>query len=64
MKFIFTYLKKYIWMVIGIIVLKIAATFIELLIPYVLKHLIDDVAPMKNLTLILSGALLCSRWRS
>lgn len=52
MKFIFTYLKKYIWMVIGIIVLKIAATFIELLIPYVLKHLIDDVAPMKNLTLI------------
>lgn len=39
-------------MVIGIIVLKIAATFIELLIPYVLKHLIDDVAPMKNLTLI------------
>lgn len=52
MKFIFTYLKKYIWMVIGIILLKIAATFIELLIPYVLKHLIDDVAPMKNLTLI------------
>lgn len=36
-------------MVTGVILLKIAATFLELLLPYVLEHLIDDVAPTKNL---------------
>ena len=36
-------------MVAGVILLKIVATFLELFLPYVLEHLIDDVAPTKNL---------------
>ena len=60
LKLIFTYVKKYKWMVAGIILLKIAATFLELLLPYVLEHLIDDVAPAENLPQVFlwGGAML------
>ncbi len=48
MRFIFSYLKKY-RVVMGITVLiKLSAAIAELLLPYVLEHLVDDVAPMKN----------------
>ena len=36
-------------MVVFSITLKTFATFIELLLPYILKHLIDDVVPTRNL---------------
>ena len=49
MKFIFSYVKKYRWMVTGVILLKIAATFLELLLPYILEHLIDKIAPTKSM---------------
>lgn len=49
MKFTFTYLKKYTWMIVGVMTLKTIATIVELLLPYILAHLIDDVAPTKNL---------------
>lgn len=47
-------------MVVGVILLKIFATIVELLLPYVLEHLTDDVAPTKDLPLILlwGGAML------
>ncbi len=49
MRLIFRYLKKYRWWVVFSIALKTLATFIELLLPYILEHLIDDVVPTKNL---------------
>ena len=59
MKLIFTYVKKFKWMVTGIILLKIVATFLELLLPYVLKYLVDDVAPLKDLPqVLLWGAVM------
>lgn len=59
MKLIFRYLKKYRWFFIFSIVLKSAATFMELLLPYILKHLIDEVVPTKNLSQVfLWGAIM------
>ena len=52
MGLILRYLKKYRWAVVFSVTLKVAATFIELLLPYILKHLIDDVVPTKNLPLV------------
>lgn len=52
MKFIWTYLKKYQWAVLAVVVIKFAGTLIELLLPYVLEHLIDKVAPTKNWKLV------------
>lgn len=49
MKFIFGYVKKYKWLVVLCILLKTFACIFELLLPYILEHLIDDVAPTKNL---------------
>lgn len=53
MKFIFSYVKKYRWIVVLSITLKTIATFGELMIPYILTHLIEDVAPTQNLARIL-----------
>jgi len=49
---IFRYLKKYRRFIVFSVTLKTAATFIELLLPYILKHLIDDVVPTRNLPLV------------
>lgn len=53
MKLIFSYLKKYRWAVVLTMILKLAATFVELLLPYILEHLVDNVAPTKNIPLVL-----------
>lgn len=49
MKFIFSYLKQYRSAMALILVIKMGASLSELLIPYVLEHLIDNVAPEKDL---------------
>lgn len=39
--------------------IKLLGTIVELMIPYVLEHLIDEVAPQKNITLVfLWGAVM------
>lgn len=53
MKFIFSYLKKYWKMVAFVVTIKMSGTVGELLLPYVLEHLIDDVVPMQNGKLVL-----------
>lgn len=59
MKFIWSYMKKYSRLMTAIILIKFLGTFTELLLPYVLEHMIDRVAPQKNLPLILGwGALM------
>ena len=48
MKFIFSYLKKYRVMVITAMGIKLLGTISELMVPYVMEHLIDVVAPRKE----------------
>ena len=45
MKFIFSYLKAFRWRIAGGMGIKLSATLLELMIPYVLETLIDTVAP-------------------
>lgn len=59
MKFIFSYLKKYRKMVAAVMCIKLLGTLGELMLPYVLEHLIDDVVPQKNVRLVfLWGAVM------
>ena len=59
MRFIFSYLKKY-WKIVAIvIIIKFSATLGELMLPYVLEHMIDDVVPIKDMRQIfLWGAVM------
>ena len=50
MKFIFSYVKKDLRLVIFGMTIKLLGSFGELLLPYVLQHLIDDVVPTKDMT--------------
>lgn len=52
MKKIFSYLKPYIFrMVVGLII-KLTGTIAELLLPWILSYIIDDVIPLKSIKLI------------
>ena len=53
MKFLWKYLKKYRWMILGGMSIKLGATMLELLIPYVMEHLLDDVVPLKDIGQVL-----------
>lgn len=53
MKYIWKYMKKRRWMVCFVIAVKFAGTMVELLIPSVLEHLIDNVAPTKSVGMVL-----------
>ncbi len=59
MKMLFRYMKPYRASVALCISVKLLATIFELLLPYILEHIIDDVAPSNNLLhAILWGALM------
>ena len=59
MKFIFSYLKKYRFMIALGMFIKLSGTVGELLLPYVLEHLVDDVAPEQNVRLVFAwGAVM------
>lgn len=60
MKFIASYLKKYINVMLVGLLIKSSASLGELLIPYVLEHIIDDVVPAKEMNgvLLWSGVML------
>lgn len=49
MKLIIECIKKYKWLFIFGLILKLIASMLELLIPYVLEYIIDTVAPTENL---------------
>ena len=49
MKFIFSYLKKYLNLISVVMFVKFLGSFGELLLPYVLEHMIDEVVPTQNL---------------
>ena len=48
MKFILSYVKKYRFMVAVGMLVKLSAAVAELMLPYVLEHLVDDVADRKS----------------
>lgn len=59
MKFIASYLKKYVKIMIFGTIVKTAGSMAELLIPYVLEFMIDDVVPTKQVSLaLLWGAVM------
>ncbi len=59
MKFIFSYLKKYRIMVATVMTIKLIGTLGELLLPYVLEHMIDNVVPLKDVQqILLWGAVM------
>lgn len=49
MKFIFSYLKKYVNLMAVVMFVKCLGSFGELLLPYVLEHMIDEVVPTQNM---------------
>ncbi|MBR1708146.1 MAG: ABC transporter ATP-binding protein [Clostridia bacterium] len=53
MKFLWTYLKKYVLIILGGMCIKLIGTALELLIPYVMEHLIDNVVPQKDIKPVL-----------
>ena len=59
MKFLFGYLKKYRYIMAFGMAVKLSAAVAELMLPYVLEHLVDDVAPQQNAGLVLMwGAVM------
>ena len=59
MKMIFRYLSRYWSSVIAVMVLKLVATFTELMLPYILEHLLDQVVPAQDTVAIcLWGGLM------
>ena len=53
MKFLFSYLRKSYGIMAAILAVKFSGSMVELLIPYVLEHLIANVAPTKSLPAVL-----------
>ncbi len=58
MKLIFRYMKPYAKAIAAVMGLKLAATMVELLLPYILEHIIDVTVPTGNLTQIFLWGLL------
>ena len=48
MKLIWKYVRPYRWFILAVMLVKLAGTGTELLIPYVLEHLLDNVVPAAN----------------
>ena len=58
MRLIFRYLGRYKKLVIFAAFIKLLATLMELTMPYILEHIIDDVVPAGNLAQVLLWGLL------
>ena len=59
MKFLWRYLQTYRGRIAGVMGIKLSATVVELLIPYVMEHLIDHVVPTREIhSVLLWGAAM------
>ena len=60
MRFLWKYLKKDRWLILLGMGMKLAGTLVELLIPYVMEHLLDHVVPRKETAPVLlwGGAMI------
>ena len=48
MKMIWKYVRPYRWSMLAVMLIKLAGTGTDLLIPYVMEHLLDDVVPASS----------------
>lgn len=53
MKQIFSYLKPYKWAMILGLIIKFTGTIVELALPWILSHMIDDIIPLKQVNLVI-----------
>ena len=58
MKRIFSYMKKYLPRMSGGLVIKIIGTLFDLIIPYLLSYIIDDIVPLKSNSLVIKFGVL------
>lgn len=58
MKLIFHYMKRYTGGIAISMLIKLAGTIVELLLPYILEHLIDEVVPTGQMTRVVLWGLL------
>ena len=45
MKFIWKYVRPYAWYIVGVMMVKLLGTMAELMIPYIMEHILDNVVP-------------------
>ncbi len=57
MKLLLEYLKPYRWFIGLTLLIKTAATLVELIIPYILSHILDNVVPMRQVRQIVYWGL-------
>ena len=53
MRFLFNYIRRFKWLILRGMGIKLSATIVELMIPYVMEHLLDDVVPTKQISSVL-----------
>ena len=53
MRFLFKYIRRFKWLILRGMGIKLSATIVELMIPYVMEHLLDDVVPTKQISSVL-----------
>ena len=59
MNLLFRYMKRYSGQIAAVMLMKLFATLTELLLPYILEHLIDNIVPMQDiLQIFLWGTLM------
>lgn len=58
MKLIFRYMKAYAGAIWVVMLMKLTGTITELLLPYILEHLIDDIVPLGDMPRIFLWGLL------
>ena len=58
MKFIWSYMRKHAGSIALVLSVKFAGTFLELLLPFILEYMVDDIAPKKDTGLILTWGLV------
>ena len=59
MRFLWKYLRKYSKRIAGVMGIKLTGTALELLIPYVMEHLIDHVVPTRQIgSVLMWGAVM------
>ena len=58
MKLIFRYLKKYRAALAIAVFIKLIGTLSELLLPYILEHIIDNVEPQNDLKLVIFWGMM------
>ena len=58
MRLIFRYLNRYSASVIWVVAIKFTGTMTELMLPYILEHLIDEVVPLGRLSSVFLWGLL------